>query len=264
MALPITPITEYGKIADVAHERAEHALSSIKRIIAIHSGKGGVGKTFLTCNLAYALADLHGLSVGILDADVDCPNVAKFLGINQSLMMDNKHFIPVQHRGVKMVSTGLMRDKDLSPIMLRGPAKHRIVLDLLTNTNWGALDILLIDMPPGTSDVPMSIFEFGNINGVLFITSPAKEAILDTRRSIGLCRQFGLHELGIVENMSGEIFGKDKALELASEFQIPYLGSIPLNNEIFETNERAEIAFLLPGMEDAVRDIIDAVRGNLS
>jgi Mrp family chromosome partitioning ATPase len=110
----------------------------------------------------------------------------------------------------------------------------------------------------------MSIFEFGNIDGVLFITSPSKESILDTRRSIGMCQQFGLHELGIVENMSGGVFGKDKALSLASEFSIPYLGSIPLNNEIFETNERAEIAFLLPGMEDAVRDIIDAVKGDLN
>ena len=264
MALPITPITEYGKIADAAHDSAEHALSSIKRIVTIHSGKGGVGKTFLTCNLAYALADLHGLSVGILDADVDCPNVAKFLGVKQSIMNKDKQFIPAMHRGVKMVSTGLMRDNDDEPILVRGPVKHRVVLDLLTKTNWGALDILLIDMPPGTSDVPMSIFEFGNIDGVLFITSPSKESILDTRRSIGLCRQFGLHELGVVENMSGGIFGKDKALELASEFQIPYLGSIPLNNEIFETNERAEIAFLLPGMEDAVRDIIDAVKGNLN
>ncbi len=263
------PIAEYGILQDAAHKKADESLSGVKRIIAIHSGKGGVGKTFLTCNIAYALAELHGLSVGILDADVDCPNVTKFLGVNQSIYTKDKRFIPAMYRGVKILSTGLMNSSDnessvesSNPILMRGPAKHRIILDLLTNTNWGALDILLIDLPPGTSDVPMSIFEFGKIDGVLFVTSPQKESLLDTKRSIAMCKQFGLHELGIVENMSGGVFGQNKAIELAHEFGILYLGNIPLSEQIFEANERGDIAFLLPGMEDAVRPIIDAVIGN--
>lgn len=262
-------IAEYGMMEDAAHKNADESLASVKRIIAVHSGKGGVGKTFLTCNIAYALSELHGLSVGILDADIDCPNVAKFLSINSSLYSEDKKFIPAMHRGVKIVSTALMREQSdddskvppIKPLLMRGPAKHRAVLDLLTRTNWGALDILIIDMPPGTSDVPMSIFEFGKLDGVLFVTSPQKESLLDTRRSIAMCKQFGLHELGIVENMSGGVFGQDKAVVLAQEFGIMYLGNIPLKEEIFEANERGDIAFLLAGMEDAVSPILDAVIG---
>lgn len=244
-----------------AKRKADHALEGVKRVIAIHSGKGGVGKTFLTCNLAYALADLHGLSVGILDADVDCPNVPKFLGLQRQLFVQDKKFQPVMHRGVRIVSMGFVKQDEKEPILLRGPAKHRVAIDLLSNSEWDALDILLVDLPPGTSDVPMSLLEFGELDGVLFITSPQKEAIIDTKKSIAMVKQFGIHCLGLVENMAGSPFGKDKGIIIAQEMGVPYLGSIPLSSEIFECNERGEIAFLLPGMEEAVRPIIDAVKG---
>lgn len=258
-----SPNDEFHRIvaATDAKRKAEHALESVKRVIAIHSGKGGVGKTFLTCNIAYALAELHGLSVGILDADVDCPNVPKFLGLQRQLFVQDKKFQPVTHRGVRIVSMGFIKQDEKEPILLRGPAKHRIAIDLLANTEWDALDILLVDLPPGTSDVPMSLLEFGELDGVLFITSPQKEAIIDTKKSIAMVKQFGIHCIGIVENMSDSLFGKDKGLVIAEEMGIPYLGSIPLAQEIFECNERGEIAFLLPGMEDAIRPIIDAVKG---
>jgi len=248
--------------AKADEERRRNAsLGDVKRIIAIHSGKGGVGKTFLTVNIAYALAE-RGHSVGILDADVDCPNVPKFLGITHRLFVDKeKRFLPAMHAGVKIVSMGLTKEDDAEPILIRGPAKHRVAIDLLTNTAWGSLDFLIVDLPPGTSDVPMSLLEFGGLHGILYITSPAKEAIIDTRKSVRMGRTFGIHELGIVENMSGGVFGSDKTLAIAEEFGLPYLGSVPLSESIFAANERGDIIFNSPEMEPVVTPILDAVIG---
>lgn len=239
--------------------RRESTLGMVKRIIGIHSGKGGVGKTFLTVNLAYALAE-RGLSVGILDADVDCPNVPKFLGMTQQLFVDKeKRFLPVNKQGVWIVSMGLTKEDEGEPILIRGPAKHRVTIDLLTNTAWGALDILLVDLPPGTSDVPMSILEFGDLQGMLYITTPQKEAITDTRKSIRMGKTFGIHSIGLIENMSGSVFGSDKAEILAQEMGIPYLGSIPLSEKILSTNERGDIAFLDVDLEEFIKPLIDAI-----
>lgn len=239
--------------------KQESALPGVKRAIAIHSGKGGVGKTFLTVNVAYALAE-RGYDVGILDADIDCPNVPKFLGLASSLHVDkDKRFIPVNHMGVKVVSMGLTREDEAEPFLIRGPAKHRVAIDLLTNTVWGALDFLIIDLPPGTADVPLSLLEFGDVEGILYVTSPQKESIIDTRKSIRMGRQFGLHQIGIVENMSGSVFGKDKALAIAEEFGIPHLGNIPLDEGIMAANERGDIIFLDASLENVVNPILDAV-----
>lgn len=239
--------------------RHENALETVKRVVAIHSGKGGVGKTFLTVNTAYGLAE-RGYAVGILDADVDCPNVPKFLGITARLFVDKeKRFVPVNHHGVKIVSMGLTRDDEAEPFLIRGPAKHRVAVDLLTNTDWGALDILIIDLPPGTADVPLSMLEFGNVEEILYVTTPQKDAIMDTRKSIKMGNSFGIKATGIVENMSGSVFGKDKALDLASEFGIPYLGNIPLSERILAMNERGDIAFTNIDFEPVAKPILDKV-----
>ncbi|MBR9700696.1 Mrp/NBP35 family ATP-binding protein [Candidatus Woesearchaeota archaeon] len=240
--------------------RTDSVLQSVKRIIAVHSGKGGVGKTFLTVNLAYALAH-QGLDVGILDADIDCPNVPKFLGIDSSMFFSKKkRFLPVNHQGVKVVSMGLTQDDEGSPVLVRGPVKHRMALDLLTNTEWGALDMLIIDMPPGTADVPLSLLEFGNIEGVMYVTTPQKDALMDTLKSIRMGEQFGVNALGLVENMSGSVFGKDKAVQLAEETGIPYIGTIPLSEQIMQENERGDIAFMHPDMESVANKIMEAIK----
>jgi len=239
--------------------KQEHALASVKRVVAVHSGKGGVGKTFLTVNLAFALSE-RGFHVGILDADVDCPNVPKFLGMQARLHVDTKkRFVPIVHRGVKVISMGSTRTDEGEPFMIRGPAKHRIAVDLLTNTDWGALDILIIDLPPGTADVPLSLFEFGNVEEILYVTTPQKESLMDTRKSIRLGKTFGIKPTGIVENMSGSTFGLGKAEELANEFGIPYLGSIPLSEKILAMNERGDIAFAHTDFESITKQIVDHV-----
>jgi ATP-binding protein involved in chromosome partitioning len=268
MPLPITPTgtppeepDELRKLtakAD-AERRKQMSLGNVTRIIGIHSGKGGVGKTFLTVNLAYALAE-RGLSVGILDGDVDCPNVPRFLGIEKQLYVKEGRFQPVMHQGIKIVSMGLTREDDAEPFLIRGPAKHRVAIDLLTNTDWGTLDLLIIDLPPGTSDVPMSLLEFGECKGLLYVTTPQKEAVMDTRKSIRMGKMFGIHPLGIIENMSG-VFGQGKAEAIATEFSIPFLGSIPLTPAIFAANEAGRIAFLDPALKDVVAPILDAVEG---
>ena len=215
-------------------------------------------KTFLTVNIAYALAE-HGHEVGILDADVDCPNIPKFLGMDSRLHVnESKQFIPVNHQGVKIVSMGLTKDDEADPFLIRGPAKHRVAIDLLTNTEWGALDYLLVDLPPGTADVPLSMFEFGDVSGILYVSSPQKEAVIDTRKSIKMGNTFGIHPVGIVENMSG-VFGRDKLRAVAEEFGIKYLGSIPLNEQIMAANERGDIIFNDVSIENLVKPILDAI-----
>jgi ATP-binding protein involved in chromosome partitioning len=252
---------EFRKLTREMDEKRkqEKALESVKRVIAIHSGKGGVGKTFLTVNVAYGLAQ-RGYDVGILDADVDCPNVPKFLGMIARLFVGkDKRFVPINHQGVKIVSMGLTRDDEAEPFLIRGPAKHRVAIDLLTGSDWGALDFLIVDLPPGTADVPLSLFEFGNVEEILYVSSPQKEAIMDTRKSIRMGKTFGVHAIGIVENMSGDVFGRDRALELAQEFGIPYLGSIPLAQEILATNERGDIAFNKVEFEPIAAPVLDAI-----
>lgn len=244
-----------------AEARRKMSLGGVKKIIGVHSGKGGVGKTFLAVNIAYALAE-RGLAVGILDGDVDCPNVPKFLGVNYSLFVNKeKRFQPVMHQGVKLVSMGFTREDESDPFLIRGPAKHRVAIDFLTNTDWGELDLLLIDLPPGTSDVPMSYLEFGELSGILFVTSPQKEAIVDTRKNIRMAKTFGIHMIGIIENMSGGVFGAGKAQSLATE--MPLLATIPLSEKIFEKNERGEIAFLDAELAGIVAPLLDAISGKL-
>jgi ATP-binding protein involved in chromosome partitioning len=269
MAIPLTPVDVSGRAPEEPDElrkltasadakrKREMSLGSIKKIIGIHSGKGGVGKTFLTVNIAYALAE-KGLSVGILDGDVDCPNIPTFLHLRQSLYMKEQRFVPVMHRGVKIVSMGLTKEDDSEPFLIRGPAKHRVAIDFLTNTDWGSLDILLIDLPPGTSDVPMSYLEFGNLQGILYVTTPQRVAVVDTSKSIRMGKTFGIHQLGIVENMTGEVFG-DGARELAELFQLPILASIPLNTKISKKNDAGEIACLDDDLLAAVQPLLDAI-----
>jgi ATP-binding protein involved in chromosome partitioning len=257
---PVEPdeVRKLTASADAAARRKQN-LGGVKKIIGIHSGKGGVGKTFVTVNIAYALAD-RGHSVGIIDGDVDCPNIPAFLKAGYTLYVDeHKRFKPVTHRGVKIISMGFTKEDATEPFLLRGPAKHRVAIDFLTNTNWGDLDVLIIDLPPGTSDVPMSYLEFGELSGIVYVTTPQKEAVIDTKKSISMGKTFAMHPIGLIENMSGGVFGAGKGQLLAFETGIPFLGSIPLSEAIFEKNEAGEIAFLDEKLAAVVAPILDGI-----
>ncbi len=226
-------------------EQIKQALKDVRFKIAVHSGKGGVGKTFFSINLAYLLKDL-GYSVGILDADVDCPNIPKHLKVDTHMAGHGSNLVPVSVDGVKVASTGFLNDPadPDAPIIVRGPIKHRLLIDFLTRTEWGKLDFLIFDLPPGTSDVPLSTMQIGNLDGIILVTTPSSEALLDTKRSGKMAQTMNVRIIGLVENMSGEIFGEGKAEGLAEELNIELLGSIPLKKEFRELAEKGRPALL--------------------
>jgi ATP-binding protein involved in chromosome partitioning len=226
-------------------EEVAENLKNVSRVIGVHSGKGGVGKTFVAVNLAMTLAT-SGKKVGLLDADIDCPNVVKFLNLRDMPLNGTREgrIFPLEYKNVKIVSTHFLTDAPMEPMVVRGPIKHKVLAELLGRVDWGTLDILVIDLPPGTSDVPMSSMLIGNMSGMVVVTTPQKEAIMDARKSVLMAKDLEVQVLGIVENMSGDIFGSGTGERLAQEMQVPFLGSIPLSKEIRQMNENAKIALL--------------------
>ena len=223
-------------------------LKGVKRIIGVHSGKGGVGKTFISVNLAFALA-ASGKKVGLLDADIDCPNIVRFLNLRDMALNGTQEgrIYPMEYKGVKLISTHFLSDAPSEPMVVRGPIKHKVLAELLSQVEWGSLDLLVYDLPPGTSDVPMSSMMIGNLSGLVIVTTPQKEAIMDARKSALMAKELDVPVIGILENMSGEVFGSGSGARLAEELGVPFLGSIPLSADIRRMNEDARIAFLDQG-----------------
>jgi ATP-binding protein involved in chromosome partitioning len=243
----------------VTEERARiHArMAGIGKRIGIHSGKGGVGKTFVAANVAMLLAS-EGHQVGLLDADIDCPNVHEFLGIHERHVIDDAgRIVPIRHPrfpNLVIASTGFLQERG-EPLIVRGPIKHRILTDFLEKTAWGPLDYLVIDFPPGTSDVPLSAMQFADLHGVILVTTPQKEAVADVTRAAGMARKLAVPVLGLVANMEGEVFGH-AGETLAKTLDVPFLGSIPLSRSIRECNDRGDLAFLEPELDAVARSIL--------
>lgn len=200
----------------------------VKRVIAVHSGKGGVGKTFVAVNLAVSLAEA-GYKVGLLDADIDCPNIFRMLSLKGTMVAnENRKIIPLQKHGVKIVSMAPLLNDETESLLWRGPRTSRAVEQLAHDTDWGELDFLIVDAPPGTSDVPISILQ--TLAGVemLIVTTPQELALMDAERSINMANRLNIPVLGIIENMSGNLFGERGGETLAKKLKIPFFGSIPL------------------------------------
>jgi ATP-binding protein involved in chromosome partitioning len=243
-------------------EDQKKSLSKLGKVfkLGIHSGKGGVGKTFLSVNIAYSLAK-EGFRVGLLDADIDCPNVSKFLAIKDLIVKDSSNIKPVYHNGVKIVSTALLNPSGSeTPIIIRGPIKHNMLISFLSSVDWGELDFLIIDLPPGTADVPLSAMQLSALDALVFVTTPTKEAILDTARACNMAKKLQIRIIGLVENMTGDIFGSH-GKEASERLGIPFLGSIPLTKQTALISEQGGIAFLENASLSSIRsELITKIR----
>ena len=217
------------------------SIPGIKKIIAIASGKGGVGKSTTTVNLALALSQ-QNCRVGILDADIYGPNQPHMLGgaVKPELINDEK-FKPIARFGLQTISMGDLIDSE-DPMIWRGPMVVKALHQLLYFTAWDNLDYLLIDLPPGTGDVQLTLSQKTPLNGVIIVSTPQTIALLDARKGLAMFRKVAIPVLGVIENMSEyicpncnhveAIFGKDGAAKMAIEFGVPLLGQIPLDLKI--------------------------------
>jgi ATP-binding protein involved in chromosome partitioning len=216
-------------------------IAGVKNLVAVASGKGGVGKTTVAVNLAIALKKL-GSTVGLLDADVYGPNVPVMLGTNeQPRAMDEKTIIPVEAYGVKMISMGLLNPGD-KPLVWRGPMLHSVMQQFLRSVQWGELDYLVVDLPPGTGDVQLSLIQSVSVTGAVVVTTPSIVALADVRKAIEMFRQVHVEILGVVENMSYfncphcdgriDVFGHGEGQHMAKTFGVPFLGEIEIDPQI--------------------------------
>jgi ATP-binding protein involved in chromosome partitioning len=233
-----------------AQERLKSKLSLIKHRIMVMSGKGGVGKSTVSTNLATALS-LDGFSVGLLDADIHGPNIPKMLGIEfRHVEGSDQGMIPVEvFPNLKAISMAFfIGDRD-NPVVWRGPLKHSAISQFLGEVEWGSLDFLVVDLPPGTGDEPLSVAHLiKNVDGSIIVTTPQDVALLDSRKAVTFSRILRIPVIGIVENMSGlvcphcykeiSLFKKGGGEKAARELNVPFLGRIPIDPEMVTDCDR--------------------------
>ena len=204
-------------------------LSKISTKIGVYSGKGGVGKTTVAVNLAVTLAQ-QGKQVGLLDVDIDCPNVTNVLGVTEKPGYVDGQIFPSEKWGVKVVSMAFFQENEEEAIIWRGPMIHNAINQFLQSTDWGDLDYLVVDLPPGTSDSPLTVMQTLPMDGFVVVSTPQYLASLDAKRCINMIRKLNLNVLGVVENYTGEVFGQGGGEDLAREIDAPYLGNIALRS----------------------------------
>jgi Mrp family chromosome partitioning ATPase len=242
----------------------------IRHVIAVGSGKGGVGKSSVTALLAAELRR-RGLTVGILDADITGPSIPKLLGLHGPLTDRGEGIEPaVSRTGMPVVSSQFMVEDEQTPVIWRGPLVTRLITQFFGGVHWGALDYLLIDMPPGTSDVPLTVFQTIPIDGMVFVLTPQDLAALIVKKAMNMARDLHVTLLGVVENMSwircphcGEqipLFGEGHVADVAEEYGIPLLSRFPLATEVstladegrLEEFSSPELSALADGLTKAV------------
>ena len=227
-------------------------ISSIKNIIAVHAAKGGVGKSTISSKLALALA-YQGAKVGLLDADIYGPSIPKLFSLSGNPeTMDGKKFEPFVCKGIEIISVGFLVEEDTAMIW-RGPMATAALTQLINDTNWSNLDYLIVDMPPGTGDIPLTLAQKIPTTGVLLVTTPQNLSITDVRRSIALFSRMDIAVLGMVENMKGHVcphclksstlFEGDQAQQLAKAKDVKLLSSIPLSSDLASLGGSTQIDF---------------------
>jgi Mrp family chromosome partitioning ATPase len=224
---------------------------AIKHVVAVGSGKGGVGKSSVTALLASEL-QRHGLAVGILDADVTGPSIPKLLGVGGPLYDKGEGIEPARtSNGIPVISSQFLVEEEQTPVIWRGPLVTRLIMQFFGGVNWGPLDYLLLDMPPGTSDVPLTVFQSIPIDGMVFVFTPQDLAALIVRKAMNMARDLHVALLGIVENMGflkcphcGELieaFGPSKVAQIAEEYGVPLLARLPIDPQVSVRGDAGEL-----------------------
>jgi ATP-binding protein involved in chromosome partitioning len=226
----------------VGGDGGRQSLPGVKNIIAVGAGKGGVGKTTVAVNLAIALAKC-GSRVGMIDGDIYGPNVPIMLGLKTQLITDGEKIVPAEKYGLQVVSMGFLAADD-APIIWRGPMLHGVLQQFFRQVSWGPLDYLVIDMPPGTGDVALSLSQTVPVAGAIVVTTPQQVSLADSRRAVAMYRKLNIPPLGIIENMSyfvcrncheeADIFGRGGGEQMATDLGLPFLGRIPIYQPIRE------------------------------
>ena len=221
-------------------EAGKAAVPGVKNIIAVGAGKGGVGKTTVAVNLAIALSQSGG-RVAMIDGDIYGPNVPIMLGINAQLTTDGEKIVPAEQYGIQLVSMAFLTGDD-SPVIWRGPMLHGVIQQFFREVRWDAVDYLIVDMPPGTGDIALSLSQTVPVSGAVVVTTPQTVSIADTRRAVKMYQKLNVPTLGLIENMShficpscqheSDIFGKGGGEILANELSVPFLGRIPIYEPI--------------------------------
>jgi ATP-binding protein involved in chromosome partitioning len=229
----------------VSGDGQRQGVPGVKNVIAVGAGKGGVGKTTVAVNLAIALARAGG-KVGLIDADIYGPNVPIMLGMKAELTTDGQKIVPAEKYGLQVISMGFLT-KDDAPIIWRGPMLHGAVQQFFREVRWVDLDYLVVDLPPGTGDVALSLSQTVPVAGAIVVTTPQQVSLADSRRAVAMYRKLNIPSLGIIENMSyfacpecgheADIFGHGGGEQMAAELGIPFLGRIPIYQPIREGSD---------------------------
>ena len=257
--------------------RLESRLCRIKHKIIVLSGKGGVGKSTVAVNMAMALA-LNGRRVGLLDVDIHGPSVPTMLGLeNETLQGDPDGLQPVELGEMKVMSIGFLLKNPDDAVIWRGPMKMGVIKQFLADVNWGDLDYLIVDVPPGTGDEPLSVCQLIQpLDGAVIVTTPQKVAAVDVRKSVSFCRRVNVPVLGIIENMSGFVCPKCKEItqilpegggrKIASDMNVPFLGAIPIDPGIAQSGDSGRVFiyhFANTPTGKIMQDILDQITADM-
>ena len=257
-----------GSCSEEIVKSKQNDASNIKRVIGVLSGKGGVGKSFITSSLATYLSR-NGLKVGILDADITGPSIPKAFGIKEKAYGEGGLIFPAEtNGGIRVISANLLLENDTDPIIWRGPLVAGLVKQFFEDVAWGDLDVLLIDMPPGTGDVALTIFQSLPVDDLIIVTSPQDLVSLIVSKAIKMAELMNIHVLGVIENMSYLIcpkcaekiplFGESHLDEFAEQMKFNIIAKLPLNSENTKLMDSGEIEKLvLP----EIQPVIDVIKG---